>query len=165
MRISFIISCIFALVVASAVHAQAISVSPEDARSIAKEAVIYGFPLLDSYRIQYSYFVDNGGPEFKGAWNAVHDTARVYTPEDKAIQTLNSDTSYSFVGADLRAEPLVFTVPAVDKDRYYSLQFIDMYTPSKAEWPTHGKPSPNTRRPSSIRESEPAPTASARASF
>ena len=32
------------------------------------------------------------------------------------------------VGADLRAEPLVFTVPAVEKGRYYSLQFIDMYT-------------------------------------
>jgi hypothetical protein len=53
---------------------------------------------------------------------------RVYTPDDKAIQTPNSDTPYSFVDADLREEPLVFIVPEVEQGRYYSLQFIDMYT-------------------------------------
>jgi hypothetical protein len=83
---------------------------------------------VDSYRIQYSYFVDQTNPEFKGAWNQPHSTARVYTPQDKAIQTPNSDTPYTFLGADLRAEPLVISVPAIPKDRYYSLQFIDMYT-------------------------------------
>jgi hypothetical protein len=83
---------------------------------------------VDSYRIQYSYFVDRDSPEFKASWNTIVNNARVYTPEDKAIQTPNSDTPYSYVGADLRAEPLVFTVPAIEKGRYYSLQFIDMYT-------------------------------------
>ena len=99
-----------------------------EARAIAKEATIYGFPLVDNYRIQYSYFVDRGSPEFKASWNTIVNNARVYTPDDKAIQTPNSDTPYSYVGADLRAEPLVLTVPAVEKGRYYSLQFIDMYT-------------------------------------
>ena len=110
----------------SSLHAQ--TVSPDEARAIAKEATIYGFPLVDNYRIQYSYFVDRGSPEFKAPWNTLVNNARVYTPDDKAIQTPNSDTPYSYVGADLRAEPLVFTVPAVEKGRYYSLQFIDMYT-------------------------------------
>jgi hypothetical protein len=114
--------------IAFCLRAQAQNISADEARAIAKEAYIYGFPLVDNYRIQYSYFVDRSSPEFKGAWNEVHNTARVYTPEDKAIQSPNSDTPYSFVGADLRAEPLVFTVPAVEKGRYYSLQFIDMYT-------------------------------------
>ena len=108
--------------------AYAENVAPEEARKIAKEATIYGFPMVDSYRIQYSYFVDAGGPEFKAPWNTLFNNARVYTPADKAIQTPNSDTPYSYVGADLRAEPLVFTVPAVGEGRYYSLQFIDMYT-------------------------------------
>jgi hypothetical protein len=103
-------------------------VSAEEARAIAKEAYIYGFPLVDSYRIQHSYFVDNKNAEYKGGWNEIHNTARVYTPDDKAIQTPNSDTPYSFIGADLRAEPLVLTVPEVEEGRYYSLQFIDMYT-------------------------------------
>jgi hypothetical protein len=79
-----------------------------EARAIAKEAYIYGFPLVDSYRIQYSYFADHDSAEFKAPWNTLSNTARVFTPDDKAIQTPNSDTPYSFVGADLRAEPLVF---------------------------------------------------------
>jgi hypothetical protein len=108
--------------------ARAQSITPAEARAIAKEATIYGFPLVDSYRIQYSYFVDRANPEFKAPWNSINNTARVYTPEDKAIQTPNSDTPYSQLGVDLRAEPLVLTVPAVDKGRYYSLQFVDMYT-------------------------------------
>ena len=108
--------------------AAAENVSPQEARAIAKEAVVYGFPMVDSYRIQHAYFVDPANPEYKGAWNQIHNTARVFTPEDKAVQTPNSDTPYSMLGADLRSEPLVLTVPAVDKGRYYSLQFIDLYT-------------------------------------
>ncbi|OWZ92783.1 cell envelope protein [Sinorhizobium sp. LM21] len=104
------------------------ALTAHEARAIAKDAYIYGFPLVDSYRVQHSYFVDHGNPEFKSGWNALNNTARVYTPDDKAIQTPNSDTPYSFLGADLRAEPLVLTVPAVEKERYYSLQFVDMYT-------------------------------------
>ncbi|HEV7853792.1 MAG TPA: cell envelope protein, partial [Mycobacterium sp.] len=38
------------------------AVTPEAARAIAKEAYIYGFPMVDSYRVQYSYFVNNQDP-------------------------------------------------------------------------------------------------------
>jgi hypothetical protein len=104
------------------------AVSPEQARAIAKEAYVYGFPMVDNYRVMYSYFVNKEDPEYKGGWNEIHNTPRVYTPEDTAVQTPNSDTPYSTVGADLRAEPLVLTVPPIEQDRYYSLQFIDGYT-------------------------------------
>lgn len=104
------------------------AVTPEQARAIAKEAYIYGFPMVDSYRIQYAYFVDSHNPEYKGDWNQIHSIARVYTPADTSVQTPNSDTPYSMLGADLRTEPLVLTVPPIDQDRYYSLQFIDGYT-------------------------------------
>ena len=116
------------VLVMTAAPATAQQITPAEARAIAKEATIYGFPLVDNYRTQYSYFVDRGGDQFKAPWNTLVNNARVYTPADTAVQTPNSDTPYSFVGADLRAEPLVFTVPAIDRDRYYSLQFIDMYT-------------------------------------
>ena len=102
--------------------------TPDQVRAIAKEAYIYGFPMVDSYRVQYSYFINPQSPEYKGAWNEVHSAARVYTPADATVQTPNSDTPYSMLGADLRAEPLVLLVPPIDKDRYYSLQFIDGYT-------------------------------------
>jgi hypothetical protein len=104
------------------------AVTPEQARAIAKDAYIYGFPMVDSYRVQYGYFVNKQDPEYKGGWNQVHSTARVYTPADTAVQTPNSDTPYSMLGADLRAEPLVLTVPPIEQDRYYSLQFVDGYT-------------------------------------
>lgn len=121
-------TCIFLALGFVTTTLQAQPVSTAEARAIAKEAYIYGFPLVDNYRIQHSYFVDRAGPEFKAPWNALNNVARVFTPDDKAIQTPNSDTPYSQLGADLRAEPLVITVPNVDKGRYYSLQFIDMYT-------------------------------------
>ena len=87
------------------------ALAPAEARAIAKEATIYGFPLVDNYRVNHAYFVDRADVEFKAPWNELHNTARVYTPEDKAIQTPNSDTPYSQLGMDLRAEPLVLTVP------------------------------------------------------
>ena len=102
--------------------------SPEQVRTIAKEAYVYGFPMVDSYRIQHAYFVDSNNPEYKGPWNEVHSSARVFTPADTAVQTPNSDTPYSMLGADLRAEPLVLTVPPIEEGRYFSVQFIDGYT-------------------------------------
>jgi hypothetical protein len=103
-------------------------VSPAEARAIAKEAYIYCFPVVDSYRIMHTYFVDRANPEFKAPWNQLSNIARVFTPDDKAIQSPNSDTPYSTIGLDLRAEPFVLTVPAIEKDRYYSIQLIDAYT-------------------------------------
>jgi hypothetical protein len=103
-------------------------VNAAETREIARDAYIYGFPMVDSYRIQYAYFVDQENPEYKGGWNQVSNIARVYTPADTTIQTPNSDTPYSLLGADLRAEPLVLSVPPIEDGRYYSLQFIDAYT-------------------------------------
>jgi hypothetical protein len=115
-------------VISSAPPPSPAAVTPEQARAIAKEAYVYGFPMVDDYRVMYSYFVNKEDPEYKGGWNEIHNTARVYTPQDTAVQTPNSDTPYSTVGADLRTEPLVLTVPPIEQDRYYSLQFIDLYT-------------------------------------
>lgn len=103
-------------------------VTPEEARQIAKEAYIYGYPMVDSYRIQHAYFINPKSPEFKAPWNHIQNVGRVYTPEDTAVQTPNSDTPYSMAALDLRAEPIVLTVPAIEKDRYFSVQLIDLYT-------------------------------------
>src|SRR4029079_5658022 len=51
-----------------------------------------------------------------------------YPPADKAVHTPTSDTPYSMIGLDLRAEPIVLTVPPIEKDRYFSIQLIDAYT-------------------------------------
>ena len=108
--------------------ARAADATPAEARAIAKEAYIYGYPMVDGYRVQYEYFVDRQNPEFKAPWNQIRNIPRVYTPDDKAIVSPNSDTPYSMVGMDLRAEPLVLTVPKIEKNRYFSVQLIDLYT-------------------------------------
>src|SRR5215469_8533050 len=106
----------------------AVEVSPVEARAIAKEAYIYGFPMVDGYRIQYAYFVDRDNPEFKAPWNQIRNIPRVFTPDDKVVQIPNSDTPYSTLGLDLRAEPMVITVPPIEARRYFSVQLIDLYT-------------------------------------
>ena len=105
-----------------------IGVRPADARAIAKEAYIYGFPMVDNYRVEHAYFVDRQSPEFKAPWNQITNIPRVFTPADTAVQTPNSDTPYSWLGVDLRAEPIVLTLPPIEKQRYFSVQLTDAYT-------------------------------------
>jgi hypothetical protein len=107
---------------------RAAEITPAEARIIVKEAYIYGEPIVDNYRVQYAYFVDTKSPEYKAPWNHIWNSARLFSPEDKAIQTANSDTLYSMIGADLRAEPIVLTIPKIEKGRYFSVQLIDYYT-------------------------------------
>jgi hypothetical protein len=102
--------------------------TPAEARAIAKEAYIYGEPIVDNYRVEHSYFVDTKSPEYKAPWNQIANVPRVFTPDDKAVQTPNSDTPYSWMGMDLRAEPIVLTLPPMENERYFAVQFTDAYT-------------------------------------
>ena len=104
------------------------TLTPQEARLIAKDAFIYAYPMVDSYRILFAYFLWPNNAEYKGPLNTLLGAARLFTPADKTIQTPNADTPYCVVGADLRAEPLVLTVPPIDSERYYSIQLIDAYT-------------------------------------
>jgi hypothetical protein len=104
------------------------ALSPEEARAIAREAYTYANPLVDNYRVFYSSFVDETDPEYKTPINQLVNLARVYTHEDRAVQTPNSDTPYSWLALDLRAEPYVLTVPEIEKGRYFNIQLIDLYT-------------------------------------
>jgi len=97
-------------------------------KAITHDAYIYGYPMVDNYRVEYDYYVDNSNKEFKAPWNQIKNIAQVYTAADKAVQTANSDTPYSWIGYDLRNEPLVLSLPEIEEDRYYSVQFIDSYT-------------------------------------
>lgn len=99
-----------------------------ETKQIAEEAYIYGFPMVMNYLTVYQYFLDKSSSQYKAPFNQIYNTARVYTPKDTAIVTPNSDTPYSFVAMDLRAEPFVLSLPEIEKSRYYSVQMIDMYT-------------------------------------
>src|SRR5262249_23469282 len=95
---------------------------------IWKQAYTYAFPMLMNYGVMYEYSVDRNSGQFKAPFNQIWNDAQVFTPADTAIPTPNSDTPYSLLNMDLRTEPLVLCLPAVEKRRYYSVQLVDMYT-------------------------------------
>ncbi|MCY1318595.1 hypothetical protein D9M68_199230 [compost metagenome] len=96
-----------------------------EAKDIAEEGFIYGLPLVMNYAVMQEYAVDRNSGQFKAPFNEIYNMHHVATPADTAIITPNSDTPYSILWLDLRAEPMVISVPTVEKDRYYSVQLID----------------------------------------
>ncbi len=96
-----------------------------EVKVIAEEAFIYGLPIVMNYAVMNAFVVDKNSGQYKAPFNTVSNEARVFTYKDTAVVTPNSDTPYSMLWLDLRAEPMVISVPAVDKKRYYSVQLID----------------------------------------
>jgi hypothetical protein len=96
-----------------------------EAKAIAEEGFIYGLPIVMNYAVMYEYSVDKNSGQYKAPFNHIKNEARVFTPKDTSIVTPNSDTPYSFLWMDLRAEPMVLSVPAVEKGRYYAVQLED----------------------------------------
>jgi hypothetical protein len=123
----FLIAMAAALLAAAPCLAQGKMVRGET-QKIAEEAFVYGFPMVMSYGIMHAYFIDKSSGQYKTPMNQLFNEANVFTPKDTAVVTPNSDTPYSFVEMDLRAEPFVLTVPEVEKARYYSIQLVDLYT-------------------------------------
>jgi hypothetical protein len=104
------------------------SVSSAQIRSIAKDAYIYGYPMVQAYLTMYAFSIDKGNPQYKGPFNTPLSFARVFTPDDSAFVTPNSDTPYTFLSLDLRTEPIVLSVPSIEKNRYWVFQMMDLYT-------------------------------------
>jgi hypothetical protein len=96
-----------------------------ETKDIAEECFIYGLPIVMNYAVMYEYVVNTKSSQYKAPFNQIYNFHRVATPEDTAVITPNSDTPYSILELDLRAEPMVISVPAVAKPRYYSVQLID----------------------------------------
>ena len=97
----------------------------EETRAIAEEGFIYGLPIVMNYAVMNEFVIDKNSGQYKAPFNTITNEARVFTYKDTAVVTPNSDTPYSMVWLDLRAGPIVISVPAVEKERYYSVQLVD----------------------------------------
>src|SRR6267378_3879859 len=95
------------------------------AKDIAEAGFIYGLPIVMNYAVMYQYAVDRNSGQFKAPFNQIKNGPNVFTYKDTAVVTPNSDTPYSIGWMDLRAEPIVLSVPAVEKSRYYSVMLCD----------------------------------------
>ncbi len=103
-------------------------ISPDEAKQIAKEAFIFGFPLVVNYKTVWNYTLNKESGQFKSDFNVKSCDSKVWTPKDKAVVSPNSDTPYCIFWADISQEPTVLSVPKMDENRYYSFQLIDLYT-------------------------------------
>ena len=96
-----------------------------ETKAIAEEAFIYGLPIVMNYAVMQEFSVDKNSGQYKAPFNTMYNDAATLTYKDTAVVTPNADTPYSMVWLDLRAEPMVISVPAVPEERYYSVQLID----------------------------------------
>jgi hypothetical protein len=96
-----------------------------EAKSIAEEGFVYGLPIVMNYAVMVDFCVNKNSGQYKVPFNTIANAHQVLTYKDTSVVTPNSDTPYSMLWLDLRAEPVVVSVPTGDKKRYYSVQMVD----------------------------------------
>ena len=122
------VSVVIVLMAAGSCKQEPRSMFPEKARKIAEEAYIYAYPMLENYRTMRTMAVNEGSPGFEAPFNEFKHYMRLLDHTFTQVVAPNNDTLYSISWLDLRSGPIVLSVPAVPKDRYYSFQMVDMYT-------------------------------------
>lgn len=96
--------------------------------AIAKEAYLYGYPMVRIYGEMYASAIDTQSPDYKKPFNELYLSPQPDTPADKHPETASNDTPSGSAWLDLRREPLVLTVPAFEDSRYYSVQLTDLFS-------------------------------------
>jgi len=102
--------------------------TPDETKTIAEEAYIYAYPMLENYKMMFVQAVWDKSPAYEAPFNTLVHKSVLLGPEYTTIVRPNNDTFYSIVWLDLRSEPMVLSVPAITDNRYYSFQLIDLYT-------------------------------------
>ncbi len=103
-------------------------VSADEAEAIAREAIVFAYPMLFNYKTVWEQTQDHLSGSFIGGFNRYRHYTRSYTSADTDIVTPNNDSPYSWAWFDLRREPVVLRVPEVAEDRYYVVQMFDLFT-------------------------------------
>ncbi len=99
-------------------------VAAMDDAELATTAFVGGYPLVVTMRTLRSLGALVGT-------NALFWQTELSGPTSRVIVAPNRDTFYSVAVLDLRAEPLVLTLPEIT-DRYVTYQFLDAWTDSFA---------------------------------
>jgi len=100
--------------------------TPDEARAIAKDAYIFNYPLVMMYRTMYLQAIDTKSESYSGGFGEwLH--LGTSSPKDTDIVSPNNDSPYSYAWVDLRAEPWVVTLPRIEKSRFYTSQWDDLW--------------------------------------
>ncbi|MFJ9174017.1 DUF1254 domain-containing protein [Streptomyces sp. NPDC102360] len=97
-----------------------------DAYTIGVQAYVYGWPLVENYRVR-SRYLDPACAQHGRLNTFRHET----DPADHSFElfvTPNADLLYSETFVDLTDEPLILHVPDTGDMRYWAAQILDAYT-------------------------------------
>jgi len=103
------------------------AISSDSVTAIAKQAWIYGYPMFYNYKTIYASGLNKEDKSYAGI-NKFKSFATSATPADTLVVTINNDTPYSMAALDVSDEPVILEVPKIENDRYYVMQFVDLYT-------------------------------------
>ncbi|PWJ41768.1 DUF1254 domain-containing protein [Sediminitomix flava] len=115
-------------------------ISKEEATTIAEDAYIFSLPLL-LWEKQFQRITYTTEPKGLMAPMGQFGHARRFVDaSNKMVVGFNVDVLYSFAGLDLREEPFVLSVPAIE-DRYWIMQIINAWNdvPEAPGSRTHGE--------------------------
>ena len=121
-----IITSIFAISILLGCNTKQSKMTSQEVENLVAEAYVQTFPIVENYKGIYFYGVLEQSPKYV-PMNSLKHEAVLYSPADKFVVSANNDTYYSTGILDLRAEPVIFKVPA-SKDRYYTFQLVSMTT-------------------------------------
>ncbi|MBS2029327.1 MAG: DUF1254 domain-containing protein [Deltaproteobacteria bacterium] len=101
--------------------------SPQEIATIAKEAYLYGYPLvtMDQTRAVMTNVATPN--ETRAPLNQLVNQQKFFGASFHDVTAPNADTLYSNAWIDLSEEPMVFAHPDMG-DRYFLFPFLDAYT-------------------------------------
>ncbi len=101
--------------------------SAADAKSIAADAYLQTFPLLQTARELDREMNTADAQDYVGKFNAFRHQDGLPLPKDASIRRKSYDAPYSRAWLDLRSEPMVVQVPAIPAGRFVVIQFYDLW--------------------------------------
>ena len=114
--------------------------SPADAKTIAQEGFLFGLPLV-YIALQADTMTNVAKPEGgRAPFNQFDHHRKFPDAANNKIVGMNVDTLYSLANLDLRAEPMVLSVPPMEGNRWWLMQVIDAWNdvPAAPGARTHG---------------------------
>ena len=104
------------------------ALSPGEISAIAEEAYLYAFPLLVAYAFFHGQVLGPDRPEKQAVNRFTHFRTLSSPTLNNTIPWVNTDTLYSAVWLDLRAEPMVLETPEFEPHRFQDIQANDWHT-------------------------------------